>query len=258
MATAEREGYWTPLEKQTRDYLLLPVTLPLKLIPYAANILTFGGFLILFYAIYDFYLTRNFERQIWLLGLAWLTDLFDGPTARNNNNVTAIGTAADHIRDYCISFWMVVLAFHITGNTPELWPVYWILGLTIVGLVGVVTHTIIYQREKRKEKKTDTYRSFVKSFLLNDLVTSITARIHTVVLAVGGVSYIAGVTWGNFYTRLGMVLLLLQLFILGFYMHEIFQIQYEDRARKMQEARQRRIKKLTEIIVRLQEGKDGV
>src|SRR6185295_15502785 len=108
-------------------------------------------------AIVDFYLTRNFERQIWLLGAAWLTDLFDGPTARNNKNITAFGTAADHIRDYCISFWMVVLAFHITAARHELWPVYWILSFTILGLLLIVTHNVLYQREKRKERTQSSF-----------------------------------------------------------------------------------------------------
>src|SRR3989338_9488186 len=133
MVPAEKEGYWTPFEKQVRDYIFLPITWPFKFIPHAANLLTLIGFGILIYAIYDFYIYEDYSRQIWLLTAAWLTDLFDGPIARNNNDVTAFGTAADHIRDYFISFWMLSLGFFITAENSNYWVVYSLLIITIVG-----------------------------------------------------------------------------------------------------------------------------
>ena len=202
MASIEKEGYFTPLEKQVRDYILIPITWPFKFIPYAANILTIIGFGILFYAIYDFYIYHSFERQIWLLTAAWITDFFDGPIARNNNNVTALGTAMDHIRDYFIGFWMLVLMFFITGEHQEYWMVSWLIVLTILGLFGVITGTILFQREMRRESAPVPYLKFLSNFLLEDLVTSVTARIHTVVLAFGGVFYIAGAAWGKYYSEI--------------------------------------------------------
>ncbi len=248
MTPTEKEGYWTPFEKQVRDYIFLPITWPLSFIPYAANILTITGFGILFYAIYDFYLYGDYGRQIWLLTAAWLTDLFDGPTARNNNNVTAFGTAGDHIRDYFISFWMLVLAFFITAAHPEFWPVYWILVFTIVGLLGVITGTLLYQKEMRGERPSGGYFKFFQEFLLKDLVTTVTARIHTVILAVGGIFYVAGAAWGDIYSKTGVVFLIIQLFALGFYNHEIHEARYEDRAYKIRKKMQETIKELEEKI----------
>lgn len=239
-----REGYWTPLEKQTRDYIFLPITWPFKFIPYAANMLTLTGFGILFYAVYDFSVFHSYERQIWLLAAAWITDLFDGPIARNNHNVTAFGTAADHIRDYCISFWMLILSFFISNANTELWFVNWILIFTIMGLLGVITQTVMYQKEKRGVTLHKSYIHFLHDFLLNDLVTTVTARIHTVVLAVAGVFYIAGAVWGAVYTGLAVILLLIQLFILGFYIHEIYQAKYEDQAYRIRLALQAEVEKL--------------
>lgn len=255
MAPIEKEGYWTPFEKQVRDYILLPITWPFKFIPYAANILTITGFGILFYAIYDFYLLRDFERQIWLLTWAWLTDFLDGPIARNNNNVTALGTAMDHIRDYFIGFWMIVLIFFITEAHPDYWMINWLIVLTIIGLLGVIAGTILFQREMRKESAPVPYLKFLHDFLLQDLVTSVTARIHTVVLAVAGVLYIAGVTWGELYSRIGIVLLLIQLFILGFYNHEIHQARYEDKSFKIHKKMQEKIGELEDLLDRIKKTK---
>ena len=42
----------------------------------------------------------------------------------------------------------------------------------------------------RRESAPQPYLKFLSNFLLEDLVTSVTARIHTVVLAFGGVFYI--------------------------------------------------------------------
>ena len=250
MVPAEKEGYWTPFEKQVRDYIFLPITWPFKFIPHAANLLTLIGFGILIYAIYDFYIYEDYSRQIWLLTAAWLTDLFDGPIARNNNDVTAFGTAADHIRDYFISFWMLSLGFFITAENSNYWVVYSLLIITIVGLLGVITGTLLFNKEKRGERPGDTYWKFLSEFLIHDLVTSVTARIHTVVMAVGGIFYIAGAAWGSFYSDVGVILLVIQLFILGFYNHEIYQSRYEDQKYKIHMKLREKINELEEKLER--------
>lgn len=244
MAPQEKEGYWTPLEKQARDYIFFPITWLFKFFANAANILTVIGFGVLIYAVYDFFIFHDYERQIWLLAAAWITDLLDGPIARNNNHVTAFGTAADHIRDYCISFWMLALAFFISNANPELWFVNGILALTILGLLGVFTQTLMYQKEKWKVAEQKSYPAFLRDFLLNDLVTTVTARIHTALLAVAGVLYIVAAVWGSPYTEISVMLLLVQLFVLGFYIHEIYQAKYEDQAYRLRIALQAEITKL--------------
>lgn len=248
MAPKEKEDRWTPLEKQIRDYLFWPLSRPLRSFPQTANCLTISGLLLLFYAIYDFFQVGFHEKQIWLLAAAWLTDLLDGPIARNNKQVTAFGTAADHLRDYLISFWMLVLGFVITARQPLFWPVYSILVLTLVGLLMVVAGTLLFAGEKRRERAGQPYRQFFQRFLLEDLVTSVTARIHTAILALGGVFYLAGFHFGEIYSKIGIVFLTVQLFLLGFYLHEIFQRRFEERTLKLRLALRQKIKELEEKL----------
>lgn len=247
-----REGFWTPLEKYGRDYLLWPLTRPLGIIPQAANIITLVGFGILGYAIYDFFQNFSFERQIWLLAAAWLTDFIDGPTARNNNSVTALGTIADHVRDYLIGFWMIALSYYISWS-HNYWFMYWVLSITLAGLFGIMLGNMLFQKEKRRERPNISFFEFYKDFLLRDLVTTITARIQTTVLAFGGVFYIAGEVWGKPHTNTGIILLLIHLFIIGFYVHEVLQVRYEERAYQVRAALQDEIKKLR---ARLKRGRE--
>ena len=255
MADKEREGYWTPLEKMARAHLLWPLTRPLGIIPQAANILTVTGFFILVAAIIDFYYRRQLERQIWFLTFAWLTDFFDGPIARNNNSVTAFGTAADHTRDYFLGFWMIFLSLHFTpsvGNFAIL--MHWIFLLSFFGSLGIMCEFWLYSRAKRRERKAQPYSIFLKEFLLNDLVTSATARGHTFVFAAGDIFYIAGIAWEkDFYKVIGAILLVLQLVILGFYLHELWWQKYEDRIYKIRKALQSKIKDPEEILQRIKE-----
>lgn len=255
MADKEREGYWTPLEKMARDHLLWPLTRPLGVIPQAANILTVAGFLILVAAIIDFYYRRSLGRQIWFLTVAWLTDLFDGPVARNNDSVTAFGTAADHTRDYFLGFWMIFLSWHFTpfsGSFAVL--MHWIFMLTLFGSFGIMGGFWFYAREKRRERNNQTYLVFLKEFLLNDLVTSATARGHTFAFAAGDIFYIAGIAWEkDLYKVIGAVLLVLQLVILGFYLHELWWQKYEDRVYKIRKALRVKIKDPEEILQRIKE-----
>lgn len=255
MADQEKEGYWTPLEKWCRDYLLWPLTRPLGIIPQAANLLTIAGFFILLTAVRDFYYYRSLERQIWFLIAAWLTDFFDGPIARNNDSVTAFGTAADHTRDYLLGFWMIFLSLYFTplsGNFSIL--MRWIFLLSLLGSFGIILGVWLYLREKRQERKEQFYFEFLNEFLLKDLVTSATARGYTFVFAVGDIFYIAGIFWNSdFYKITGSVMLASHLIILGFYSHEVWRQKYEDRVYKIRKALQTAIKDPEEMLQRIKE-----
>lgn len=249
---AEHEGYWTPLEKYVRDYLLTPITWILGFIPYAANILTVSRFFIVFWAMLDFLFYHNpVERQIWFLTIAWLTDLLDGSTARNNNNITAFGTIADHTADFFLTLWMLFLSFYLTTIFGELAAImmFTVLSLTAVGTILVALGMWLFMREKRSERSNQPYFDFMQEFLLKDLVTTISARIHTGLAAFGIIFYLAGAIWKNiFYFQIGAIILMVQLFSMGFYLHEIFQARYEDRAYKIRRTLERRIKEFEEIF----------
>lgn len=252
MADEEKEGYWTPLEKYIRDYLFTPITWILRPVPHAANILTISRFLIVFWAMLDLLFYRNpIERQIWFLTVAWATDLLDGSTARNNNDITAFGTIADHAADFFLTFWMLFLSFYLTALLGGLAGImmFTILSLTAMGTILVALGMWLFMRGKRSERPNQPHFDFMREFLLKDLVTTISARIHTGLAAFGIIFYLAGAIWKNaFYLQVGAVILVVQLFSMGFYLHEIWQSSYEDRAYKIRQALEKRIKELEEMF----------
>lgn len=252
MSGEENEGYWTPLEKYVRDYFFTPITRVLGFIPHAANILTISRFFIVFWAMLDLLFYHSpVKRQVWFLTAAWITDLLDGPTARNNNDVTAFGTIADHTADFILTIWMLFLSFYFTPLLSRFAAtlIYTTLSLTAFGMILVLIGMWLFTREKRCERQEQPYLEFIKEFLLKDLITTISARIHTGLTAFGIIFYLAGAIWKNdFYLKTGAVLLIIQLFSLGFYLHEIWQTRYEDRAYKIRKALEKRIKELEEIF----------
>lgn len=254
MEKRDKEGYWTPLEKDIRDFALRPLTWPLKPFPQAANFITIAGFLILLWAIADFVLYRSFERQVWFLLAGWLTDFIDGPTARNNNAITAFGTAADHTRDSLLGLWMIFLIGFGGAGSANAWLIYSLLGMTIAGKIGNIYGIFLFAKEKRSEKQNMSDNEFWREFLLKDLITTITARVHTAIFASGGIIYIAGLAgWGIAYSNTGAILLTVQLFILGFYLHETFQARYEEKAYRLRMLFQEKIKNLEAIVERMRE-----
>ncbi len=239
MAEEEKEGYWTPLEKKWRDrfFKQIKTTDIFAAMGIRANHLTTIGFFILIWAIFDlFYLKNNIGRQIWFLISAWITDLLDGPVARNNNNVTALGTLLDHTRDFLLILWMISLGVYMTKSFewPTLFIMNVILSVTAICMFLILLGLWLYQREKRRERQNQPYFEFMKEFLLSDLVTTIGARLHTGLTAFGMIFYLAGTIWkNNFYFYVGIILLIIQLVSLGFYLHEVFQAEYEDKVYRM-------------------------
>ncbi len=225
MTKEKEEDYLTYLDKKIRDWLFKPVTKIFGFIPYAANILTIIGFLTLIFAVIDLlYFKNNIERQIWFLIAAWLTDLIDGPVARNNNNITAFGTIADHTRDSLLIFWMVFLSFYVTVALI----MYAVLTITALGTLLAILLTRLYLIKKRQERSSQPYYDFMNEFLLNDLKTTFNARLRTFIVAVGMIFYLAGAIWSNsLYFQIGAALLLIQLVFLGFYLRDVFRMSYQ-------------------------------
>lgn len=226
-----KEDYLTYLDKKVRDWLFKPITSIFGLVPYAANILTIAGFFTLVLAIIDFlYLKNGIERQIWFLIIAWLTDMIDGPTARNNNNITAFGTIADRSRDFFIVLWMMFLGFYVTILLPK--PIFLtmsaVLLTTTIGTLLVALGSRIYLTKRRRERPNQPYFEFISEFLLNDMLTTFTARFHGFVVAVGMILYLAGAIWSNsLYFQIGAALLVIQLIFLYFYLRDIFRMSYK-------------------------------
>lgn len=258
MAEEEEEGYWTPLEKHIRDYLFWPITRVFGLIPYFANILTISRFFITFWAALDFLFYHNsIGHQIWFITGAWITDLLDGPTARNNDNVTAFGTIADHTADFFLALWTFFLCFYITfdlyskGLFEKLAVVMLstTLSLTIVGMFLVAIGELLLKREKRAERPHQPYFDFWREFLLKDLITTFSARVHTFFTGFGATIYLVGAIWKyDPYFYVGAIFLMIQLVSLGIYLHETFQARYEGRAYKIRRGLEKRVTELEEIF----------
>lgn len=258
----DKEGYWTPLEKYIRDWFFdrIRITRILGLVPHCANILTVSRFFITFWAVLDFLFYYNsIERQVWFLASAWSTDFLDGPTARNNKNVTAFGTIADHMADFILILWMLFLGFYITLDFNVVNPLekfaiimlYTVLSLTTMGIFLVAIGMWLFKREKRIERLNQLYIDFVKEFLLKDLVITFGARVHTWFTAFGIVFYLIGAIWKhNFYLYSGAALLIVQMVSMGFYLHEVFQARYEDRMYKIRRGLEKKIERLEEALKR--------
>ena len=68
----------------------------------------------------------------WLITEILVTDLTDGPLARNNHAVSALGTLLDHARDYLLGFFALVFLIVVTMSFGD-----WIfLALEILSLIG--------------------------------------------------------------------------------------------------------------------------
>jgi len=231
----KEEDYLTYLDKRVRDWLFWPITRVLGFIPYSANILTIIGFLTLIWAVIDFlYLKNNVEKQIWFLIVAWITDMLDGPTARNNNNITAFGTFADHFRDFFIVLWMIFLSFYLTNSFVArnvfswlggyaLFVMYSIFVVIALGVLLMIIEARMNIIKKRKERPKQPYYEFIGEFFISDLKTTFNARARIFTVAAGIIFYLAGSIWDNsLYIQIGSGFLLFHLIFLGFYVKDFF------------------------------------
>jgi len=89
---------------ETRKWLWRKILTP-------ANFLTAARFWLLGKAIALFFSGAALSEQTTLLFLAIITDFFDGPLARNNDEVTELGTYMDHVGDWSVILWVIFLNF---------------------------------------------------------------------------------------------------------------------------------------------------
>lgn len=85
-----------------------------------ANFLTGLRIWLLVKAVMMFFDGTSLARQTEILFIAIITDFFDGPLARNNNEVTELGTYMDHSGDWAVVVWVVFLTFWY-GTLPLTW-----------------------------------------------------------------------------------------------------------------------------------------
>lgn len=167
-----KDDFITALEKNWRDWALKPLTNLFKKIGITANQITYAGFALIFLAIYMYFAGYGIKWQLIVLTLAAITDAIDGPTARNNNNVTVRGTWLDHIRDGFLVAWASYFIYSLKLLSLEILIVVWALEIFFVW-IDLKDFLLRYLRIVDSE--TD---QFVENFSLDNLQASVIGRLQ--------------------------------------------------------------------------------
>jgi len=168
-----KDDFLTALEKNWRDWTLLPITKIFYKIGITANQITYLGFALLGVAIIMHFNNYPFKWQFWILVLAGVSDAIDGPTARNNNNVTVLGTWLDHIRDGALVAWATYIIYINGLLNPEIILIIWALQALLLWIT-IKDFLFRYIKELTNEEQ----KVFVTDFSLDNLQASILGRLQ--------------------------------------------------------------------------------
>lgn len=166
----------TQKEKELRDWILYWPTRLLFKFGIKANYVTILGFIGTFYLIKMIILKEPLIWQIYLIIGIWLTDLIDGPLARNNNNITTFGIYADHIRDMFAALIVIILNF-----IHQTIPYHFLIFLILINLIIISYNLRKFWLRKRMLEKIDY--EVIKNYAFFDLQTSLLGRLNFFFLA---------------------------------------------------------------------------
>lgn len=191
------------------------------------------------------------------------TDLIDGPSARVNDQVTALGTLLDHLRDYLtlvtLFGFLIALAMQIKSPTILI-----LLAAAFGGLLFVLAYHVRLMRLFAKETRVRERHSFgdwfkwqitrVRAYALNEYQTKLTGRIQFGALA-------CGVALGLFYFAtenatvyiLFVVALVVSLMATSYYLYELWGEYYEKMQQKVHTASQHLKEKLVDRVLEIKE-----
>lgn len=161
----------TQKEKELRDWILYWPTILLYKIGIKANYVTILGFLGAFYLIKMIVLSEPLIWQMYLIIAIWLTDLIDGPLARNNNNITIFGVYADHLRDMFAAMLVIILNF-INFTISY----HFLIFLIFVNLMIIFYNLRKFWLRKQMVEKLDY--EFIKNYALSDVQTTLLGRLN--------------------------------------------------------------------------------
>jgi phosphatidylglycerophosphate synthase len=139
-----------------------------------ANFLTIVRLGLLAKAVLLFISGESLVIQVNWLFLAIVTDFFDGPMARLNDEVTGLGTYLDHASDWGVAVWAIFLAvWHSTLPLP----------LLVAGLGVILTLFAVYVSRFLKLYSSDlSLMENVGIFAQEELQTDFWGRIQFVAL----------------------------------------------------------------------------
>lgn len=163
----------TALEKNWRDWTLRPLTYVFRILGIRANHITYSGFALIVIAVWMHFNGYAFASQLLILTLAAISDGIDGPTARNNDDVTVLGTWLDHIRDATLVVWASYLIYQYRLLSGEIIMIVWALELLLAWL-SIKDFVIRYLREVSEEKNNE----LLNQFSLDNLQASVIGRLQ--------------------------------------------------------------------------------
>lgn len=212
-------------------------------------------------SVYFFDLTKPTVLAIAILTIEiFLSDLIDGPLARVNNEVTALGTILDHTRDYITAFTALFFLLAITIAAHDI--VILILECAAIGSFmfvmayhGKLMH--LYARSHALHK-SDTLREKVKGtleaireFALEQYQTKLTGRIQFGAMAI---SIVLGLFHYGIENKTIFILFLIALvcsvMATSYYLYELWGEYYAKWQKLMQEKSQELKEKLIDKLQR--------
>ncbi len=167
-----KDGFLTALEKNWRDYLLKPLTDKFLKFGITANQITYLGFGLIFIAICMNFAKFDLRWQLSILILAALSDAIDGPTARNNDNVTIKGTWLDHTRDGLLAAWASYLIYSYKLLGLEILIIVWALEILLFW-INIKDFLIKYLKVVDHEADV-----LIENFSLDNLQASVIGRLQ--------------------------------------------------------------------------------
>ncbi len=193
----------------------------------------------------------------WLVTEIILTDLVDGPLARVNARVSALGTLLDHARDYIVSFVALFFLVAVTIRAED-WTVLALEVGNIIGLSLVMWYFGVSFKKIVRENAhllgggaafVARWKAMFKHALLEEYQTNLTGRIHFAALAfvVGsGIFYYA--TEARWIEIFFTAALTVTIMISSYYLYELWGGYYQRWEERAHEKSQELKEKLAEKI----------
>ena len=175
-----KDDFLTALEKNWRDWSLKPLTTLFYKIGITANQITYLGFILIAIAIWLYFQDYHLQWQLLILILAGITDILDGSTARNNDNVTIRGTWLDHVRDGFLIIWASFLIYQFNLLNLEIILIMLILQALLIWII--VKDFLIRYLQGLPDEQAET---LVSNFSLDNLQASVIGRIQFFCWTVG-------------------------------------------------------------------------
>ncbi|MBI4991839.1 MAG: CDP-alcohol phosphatidyltransferase family protein [Candidatus Harrisonbacteria bacterium] len=214
-----KDDFLTALEKNWRDWALQPLTKLFYRIGVTANQITYLGFILIGMAVWMYLQQINFQWQLLILILAGISDAIDGPTARNNNNVTVLGTWLDHIRDGALMIWGSYLIYKYNLLDLETILIIWGLQLVLIWIT-LKDFLIRYLRGLPSEEAEE----LVSHFSLDNLQASVIGRLQFFCWTVGYLLLLLFLITANTYLlTIGQTLIFLEILFTALNILESYQ-----------------------------------